>query len=200
MNLPTRRLPLLSIAMLSIVWSAGPASYAFAQAVPTASKTIGLAAFGAVARVSPDYGASQNYGFMLGGDVSRHLRLFDPSIEVRYTHAGGSVVGESSITGGLKAEKVYRNFHPYADFMIGQGRISFTHPAPFATGPFVHDTSLIFVLGGGVDYDLSSRFALKGDFQYQSWKLSTAKNRLTPSILSLGVVYRIPFKDLRGRR
>lgn len=47
--------------------------------------------------------------------------------------------------------------------------------------------------GAGLDYDVFGPFAVKGEFQYQSWKLGSANNRLTPSVISFGVVYHLPF-------
>jgi hypothetical protein len=173
-------------------------SLAHAQATSTASKTTRLSVFGGVSRVSTDYN-SQEYGFTVGGDVTHHFHLLDGSLEARYTRATGDPVSESSFAGGIKAEKAYRSFHPYVDLLIGQGNITFIRPIIYPTGPYAGDNSIIYVAGAGLDYDITPRFALKLDGQIQSWKVGSEAARLTPSAITLGVVYRIPFKALRGR-
>ena len=189
MRLPHRLLLVFCVTLPSV---------AYTQAVSTANNTTSLSVFAGVSRVSTDYNA-QEYGFTVGGDVTHHFHLLDGSLEARYTRATGAPVSESSFAGGIKAGKQYRAFHPYLDFLIGQGTITFIHPIIFPSGPYAGDNSVIYVAGAGLDYDITPRFALKFDGQIQSWKLGNANSRLTPSAITVGIVYRIPFKDLRGR-
>jgi opacity protein-like surface antigen len=185
--------------VLSLVLAAVAGPFAGAQAVSTASKTIGLSVFGGASQVATDYNHT-NYGFTFGGDVTRPIRFFSPSLEVRYTHSSGDPVGEDSFLAGLKAEKRIYGFHPYLDFLIGQGVIHFAHPVVYPTGPYASDNSLVYNFGGGVDYDLTRSFALKAEYQVQSWKLGQSNSRLSPAIATFGVVYRIPFKAFTPHR
>ncbi len=176
-------------------------------AAPTASKKLGLSAFGGVAVVSPSYqtsteagGSNLNTGLTVGGDLTRGLRWFQPSIELRYDWSAGGTTIEKTVSGGLKIEKAFGRLHPYGDLLLGYGIIDFEHPAIFPTGPYTHDNSFVYQGGGGLDLDLSPHFALKLDAQAQSWRLGSEANRLTPVLGTVGVVYRIPFRALEGRR
>ncbi len=195
-----RRLQRTLLLILLATFCHGAARNAEAQSISTASKAIGLSAYGGVTRISPDYGDKADYGFFVGGDAVRHFRRFELGLDARYVYGTGPVVGEHSFLGGLRAGKTYRRFHPYGDVEVGAGTITFGQPILFATGPYTHDNSVVLALGGGLDYDVSSRFAIKGDAQYQKWKLGSESNGLTPFVVSAGVVYRFPFKALRGRR
>ena len=66
-----------------------------AQNLPTASKVASISAFGGFTRVNPDYGPYTNYGYFVGGDATRALRHFTPSIEVRYDSSTGTGVKET---------------------------------------------------------------------------------------------------------
>ena len=195
---------MLSGVLLLIV----PEPAAHAQfAAPSASKRLGLSAFGGVAVVSPSYqsntdteGLNTNTGLTVGGDLTRGLRWVQPSLEVRYDWSTGNTVLEKTLSGGLKVEKAFGRLHPYGDLLLGYGIIDFQHPAIFPTGPYTHDNSFVYQGGGGLDLDLSPRFALKLDAQAQSWRLGSEANRLTPVLGTAGILYRIPFRALEGRR
>lgn len=163
---------------------------ASAQASYAATRAGGhVSVFGAGSRLNPDYGPQTNYGYTFGADYTRHYRLLNPSLEFRVNHAGGDTVGETAYMGGLKGSRDYGRFHPYGDLLIGYGKITFTHPQGF----YYRDNSIAFGAGGGVDVDVVGNFQAKADFQFQSWKLGNANNRLTPTLFSVGVVYRLPF-------
>jgi len=174
---------------------------AHGQAEATATKALGLSAFGAVSRGSTDY-SNGGYGYLFGGDATRHFHWFDPSVEVRYAYGQGSAVTEKTLSGGIKVEKRLGpggRIHPYADVMIGYGVIDFKRPAIYPTGPYKSDNSTVYSMGGGADVDLTSHFAVKGDFEYNSWKLGTEYSRLTPMAVSVGVLYRFQFRALGSR-
>jgi opacity protein-like surface antigen len=95
----------------------------------------------------------------------RHFRWVDPSLEVRYAYVSGSAVSEKTLSGGIKVEKRVGPggiIHPYADVTIGYGVIDFKHPVIYATGPYASDNSTVYGIGGGLDVDLTSHFAVKG--------------------------------------
>ena len=173
---------------------------ACAQDVATAAKRVGVEGFAGFSRLAPDYGPYTDYGLLAGVDASHALRHFTPSVEFRYTRGTGSGVGESTFEGGLKAEKRFGRFNPYGDVLLGYGTITFDQPILFSTGPYAKDNSVIYVLGGGLDYDVGRNFSAKVDEQIQSWRLGNEVNRLAPIAFSVGLSYRIPFKALAGRR
>jgi len=184
----TRLLLLPFVAALLLGSGANRASAQASYAAARANTP--LSVFGAFSRLNPDYGPQTNYGYTFGADYTRHYRLLDPSLEGRVSHAGGQTVGQTSYMGGIKGGKDFGRFHPYGDFLLGYGKITFTHPH----GQYFRDDSTVFDAGGGVDVDIIGNLAAKADFQFQSWKLGNANSRLTPKILSFGLVYRLPLK------
>lgn len=92
-------------------------------------------------------------------------------------------VQESTYTIGPRvAYPLTRNFTPYAKFLIGGGSFTF----PFNEG---HDQHTVYIFGGGIDYRLTDRFNIRGDFQKQHWAFGSGS--IGPTALSAGVSYRI---------
>ena len=198
MNLVPRSAVLLPIlSATALVASIPPVQ---AQARPAAARSAGITLFGAITRVSPAYSSDTNYGALIGADFTRYFHLLSPSLEVRYTDSSGPTVGESTIAGGLKVERRFGRFIPYADFLVGYGSITFEHPVIYPTGPYSSDNSFITSAGGGLDFKLSRSIALKFDAQSQSWKLGSDQSRRSPSAVSLGLSIDLPFLALPGRR
>jgi hypothetical protein len=174
---------MVAIAILAAI----PASVASAQASYTADGG-GISVFGGVSRLDTDYGVNDN-GYMIGGDLTlspRKFRFVTPSLEVRYTGSTGDAITESSFSGGIKIEKGFHRFHPYANLLIGYGAITYV----FAGGQ--SDNSIIYDVGVGLDVDIYRRFAIKVDAQEQFWKLGQATSELTPQMVTVGVRYRLP--------
>ena len=148
--LPSGRLaPFTLCGVLAWIARAPAVHGQFAE--PTASKKFGLSAFGGVAAVSPSYqpsteagGSNLNTGLTVGGDLTRGLRWFQPSIELRYDWSTGGTAIEKTVSGGLKIEKAFGRLHPYGDVLLGYGIIDFQHPAIFSTGPYTHDNSFVY--------------------------------------------------------
>ena len=166
----------------------------WSQATPVAVKKADISAFAAFTRVTPDWDAPSNKGFTFGVDVMKPVRWFlKPSLEFRGTIAHGPTVNEDTYGGGVKVEHPIWRLHPYADFLISAGTITFNHPHIDARGRlYKSDNSIVYTYGGGVDYDLTPRWAAKFDYQGEHWNLGSSQT-LTPRALTIGVVYRIPF-------
>jgi len=166
-----------------------------AQANPTASKKADISVFGAYSRLSPDYGPQQNNGVTFGADYTRYLHWFlNPSLELRGKVAPGDTVGERTYGGGIRVEHQFRNFHPYADFLVSSATLTFTHPIIDVRGKlYKSDNSIVYSVGGGLDYDITPKWAARADYQYEFWNYGINQT-LTPTVFSLGVVYRIPFR------
>ena len=164
---------------------------AVAQATSTATKTADLSVFFGFSTVQPDYGPYRNSGGSLGIDLTRYFHFpVAPALELRANFANGSTVNERSYLVGLRAQADFlTRFHPYGDFLAGPGNIHFNFPNNGYTG----DNSIVYSYGGGVDIDLVNNFGAKIDFQGQHW--NTGENStFTPSLLLIGVTYRIPFE------
>ncbi len=165
----------------------------------TGERTLGVSVFAGGSFIKSAY-QNNDKGFVIGGDLTHHFRLFDPSLELRYTRGTGAIVNESSFAAGLKAERRFGPVRPFVDFEFGSANITFNHPLVNPDGSlYAHDNSLIDVVGGGMDYPLTPAFSLKVDAQYQIWKLGTIAGYTTPVAASVGIIYRLPFKQLPGR-
>lgn len=184
---------------------------AFAQARKTATRSDEFDAFGAFTLLDNNYTSPRgNYGGTLGGDYTHFIRryrgLIIPSIQVRGSFAPGPAVGEKTLQGGLRLATTYRQFHPYGEFLVGDGILTFTHPRTMTDGRlYRRDSSFIYVYGGGFTYDIPGRglvseFSLLADYQRQDWNLGERPPvRFNPQALSFGVVFHIPFKAYRTR-
>ena len=173
---------LASFAILAAI----AAPIAQAQATYTADRTNGFSIFGGVSRLNTDYGHTDN-GYMFGGDFTHSIRYRHilPSIEARYTGSSGPAITESSFSGGLKIETKIHRFHPYGDILIGYGKINYVKFNQ-------DDNSIIYGGGVGLDYNVTTSFAIKVDAQEQFWKLGQATDALTPQMVSVGILYRLP--------
>jgi predicted porin len=162
-----------------------------AQATAAAYKTADFSAFGGYMHDIPDWGTTGNNGASFGLNFTRYIRFpVSPSLEVRANIAPGQTVRENSYLVGVRGQAtVLRKFHPYADFLIGTGNIHFYQPE--LTGR-LGDNSIVYSIGGGVDYDLVRNFQAKVDFQYQHWNTGTNAS-LTPSLTIIGLAYRFSF-------
>ncbi|MEO8737637.1 MAG: outer membrane beta-barrel protein [Edaphobacter sp.] len=192
-NIEKKFLKLIFPAALLMALSPGSLR---AQAGPAATKKAEISAFAMYSRVSPDYGTKNN-GITFGGDYTRRMHWFlVPSLEVRATFAPGNTVGERTFGGGLRVEHPIWRLHPYADFLVSAGTITFTHPSIDSRGRlYKSDNSLVYTYGGGLEYDVTSRWAAKIDYQGEHWNLGSAAQTLTPRVFSVGLVYRIPFRS-----
>ena len=188
------------------------ATSASAQAKITADKDAEFDAFGAYTWIDRAYETTDtNNGATFGVDythfIKRYRGLITPSFQVRGTVAAGSGSNssEKTIEGGLKLATTWRRFHPYGDFLIGDGAINFPLPANPAPGVlyYTRDTSFLYIYGGGVTYDIKRDWSAMVDYQHQYWDLgkvgSSAPTRFYPEVLSFGVVYHIPFKAFKHR-
>ena len=189
----------LVVALLTLACSFEPQSVQ-AQAQSTAIKSLGLSVFGGVTALDPKFGVTtREVGYLVGGDVTYHLRLFDVSFEARDTNATGFSADESTYGGGFKFERAFRRFRPYIDFLVASGNIKFDHPEIYGSTTYTHDNSFVYDFGGGVDYDRIRNFAIKVDVQGTRWQLGTERPTFYPYNGSVGILYRIPFRELRHR-
>ncbi len=166
-----------------------------AQGLPTASKEAAISFFGTYSRVSTDRSSQKDNGFTVGFAYTRYLHwLLTPSLEVRCKIATGGTVSEKTFGGGLRVEHRFKNFYPYADFFGSYGKITFANPVTSVPGPrYYYDDSTVYSTGAGLDYDITSNWAARVDYQFEHWHTGF-RNTFTPQIFSIGILYRIPFK------
>ncbi len=183
-----------TIALLSALLLA-PAM-AHAQALPTAERAISLSAFGMGTGTYTGIEGGKNLDITAGLDVG--LRSFGPVrpvVELRGTYPvdSGRVVSEKNALLGLKIETLESlRIHPYGDFLFGRGEMHYAGNG-FVVGPIAYNytSTNVFSFGGGVDLDLTAHYALKADYQLQSWSTPvTASSTAHPQAMSLGIIYR----------
>jgi len=71
----------------------------------------------------------------------------------------------------------FRKITPYGKFLVGMGG-----------GSFLTGHSFVLAYGGGLDYRLTRRFMVRGDFEYQQWQVTPT---LWPYGVSAGISYRV---------
>ncbi len=163
-----------------------------AQALESGQRGAEIAPFAQYTLLSPDWGPDNNIGFAAGIDYTRFIRsIVQPSLELRYTNANGSAVGEHTYTGGLKLQTTIHHIHPYVTILAGKGFIDFTHPA----NGYISDSSFVVAYGGGAIVPVRSNIDLRLDFSRQQWNIDP--QTLTPTTFGVGVAYRIPFHNGR---
>ncbi|MBS1813681.1 MAG: outer membrane beta-barrel protein [Acidobacteria bacterium] len=190
-----RTLRLITLCALAAI-----ATAASAQANATARQKIRLQAFGMLSYVRPDYGgALRNAGGTIGADanIGAFGRL-EPGLEFRVLGSGGRVSNQYTYTVGPRVELDYGRFHPYATFQIGMGTIKYNNPEIINGVPYAKDNSIVMGYGGGLDYQLTPRWAVRADAIVQSWRVDPQSPKFHPMAFSLGVRYRFHFRGKHG--
>jgi hypothetical protein len=195
------RIVVLSTVVFA-VFLAGDAS-SKAQAIPSASKSAEISAFGGYMPSRMDYGPHSLKGFAGGVDFTVFPRFpVAPSIEVRGTYGSNLDATEKTIMVGIRVQRDWRDrYHFYVDGLIGLGQITF-HPDPYPD--YSADQSKALAFGGGINIDVSHHFAAKFDIQEQHWNLGenefsgpNTNFTLHPTQALVGVTYTIPFRVLK---
>ncbi len=183
---------------------AAAAATAHAQAVPAAVAKIQLYGWGGVAGNFSGVALAKNGDIAAGADVEfRPFFTLYPALEVRgmYPVAKGNIVSEENALVGLRLGRHVHPFSPYGDILYGRGKLNFTNPGyPTPSGSFyvLSNTSAVISFGGGTDYSLNSRFAVKGDFQFQRYASPvTTTGYVYSKVFTVGFVYRIGARGLR---
>lgn len=177
---------------------------AHAQASASATQVLGLSAFGGAAATRTGLGSGKNLGIIAGADLSiPHFRSFVPFVEVRGTWPfyDGSTESLKDLLGGVKVARIYSRLQPYGDALYGRAEIDYSnggYPDPTGTYRYLKSPSNLLSLGGGVDIDLTSSFAIKVDAQWQRYDSPVAASGVLYAVpATLGVVYHFHFA---GRR
>ncbi len=187
---PSPDRPRTSILLLIILVSLfGLARRSHAQATPTAEKTGGIDAFGALNITSTDRNTSTDVGVAVGGAFLLKRFFFgQPAFAGRYTYIHGSIVNESFVGGGGELHYRFGKLMPYITLLGGVGGLSWTHYS---------DSGNTILIGGGADYPVTHRIAARGEFTYSFTDITGYHNtpvgeiNLNPWSINLGVVYHI---------
>jgi len=175
-------------------------SIAGAQAFPTAPQPLQFSAFGAATGTFTGLDGGRNLGITAGIDVGfKPFYHFYPTAEVRGTYPidGGQVDAQENILYGIKLARFYGRYHPYANFLVGRGKINYQHggyPNPSDTLLYIDSVSNVFSYGGGLDLDITDHVSLKVDAQFQQYATPvTPSGHLYSIPITVGLVYRFDF-------
>ncbi len=151
-----------------------------AQARPTATRAGDLQVGGGVISADSDYdGRFKGFFGYASFDFRRHLGA---ELEIHQIYSSdGQQIHERTYEAGLRYRRNYGRLAPYAKIMGGRGVFNF----PFNQANLAYNLAAI---GGGLDYNLTRRINLRGEFEYQRW-FDFQANQLTPSLISIGAAY-----------
>lgn len=172
------------------------ATAAFGQALPTATQTLQVSAFGAVSGVYTGLSGGKNFGVVVGADIGLPAwRSVRPQLEFRglYPADHGLIDSQKDILGGLRTDFLLNHrLRPYADFLAGRGEMRYgINGYIYHNSIYIQTTANVFSPGGGFDYDLSQHLSLKVDAQFQRWdNTPTPSGGIWAKIGTVGIVYR----------
>lgn len=207
---PTMALRLLAMVLLLLLLPIIAAtSRASAQALPTATEASSLSVFGGLTgtytglnQEFSNSGQGKNLGITAGVNLRiGHLFGFLPSVEVRGTYPihSGQVDAQENILAGLKFEHTLRSprLHAYGDIFFGRGKVTYENGGYFTPDGsllYAYSVSNVYAPGGGVEYDLTPRFAVKLDGQFEHYSVPVTTSRsIYAKALTAGVIYRFNF-------
>ncbi|HEY1160579.1 MAG TPA: hypothetical protein VGE83_08110 [Terracidiphilus sp.] len=180
------------IAMCLGVWTTGT-GVAAGQARVIGQRESEIAPFAQATYMHPDYSQPANLGYTGGVDATPFMfRGLQLALELRFTGDSGSIAHEYTCSGGLKAATTFHGIRPYATLLRGLDIIYFTNPIATPKGPYARDSSRMFSVGGGAEFDVGPSWQVVVDYSKQYWALDSPLIR--PVAFSLGVAYRIPFR------
>lgn len=168
-----------------------------AQARPTAKQTLQVSVFAGAAGVYTGLDGGKNLSLSAGVDVGfRRFFGVDPAVEVRglYPVKTGSVDSQKNVLAGLLAGRQFWVVHPYVDFLFGRGEIEYAPPYPVPSLGLYYSLSTSNVLspGIGVDLDVTRRFGVRADAQYQRYATPvTSSGSLYAKPITFGVIYHL---------
>lgn len=165
-------------------------------ATATADQGIRLQSYALGSYQQPNFGnyGRNQAGITLGSNLNAfHLGRFQPSLDARLSGNFGSV-SSLFLGGGPRVAVDLGRLHPYADFLVGYGTLHFTSSSP----AYTHDNSYVTSVGGGVDFSLNHRWAVRADVQRQNWNVGTYSPAFHPVQVGIGVRYQFHFKTKNG--
>jgi hypothetical protein len=107
-------------------------------------------------------------------DIS-HDRHLPPQANIRQDTAGGGPIFEW---------RHFRNFRPYAKYIISQGSYDFTTDNPH----YSHDTRALWAPGAGFEIRVYRPIWMRADYEYQTWQTLLGKTP-NPQGFTAGFAY-----------
>ena len=162
----------------------GLASPLLSQAIPTASRIADVQIGAGYAFGHPDYIHRSFPGITAYADVDLRSHV---GAEVEFHDifdTKGSGMAERTYELGARYLRTYGPLVPYAKGMFGIGQ--FKYPQGLTVLDY-----WMFAGGAGVDFKLTERIHLRGEYEYQRWT-SFPNGGLHPQIVTFAVAYHFP--------
>lgn len=169
---------------------------ALCQSSPAGVRALDLSTYATVTGTYTGLHGGRNLGVTAGADLGiHHFGAFIPALEIRgtYPFVKGDVASVKNILGGVQVSYLFKRATPYIDVLYGRGSIHYENggfPNPTGTYQYLQSPSNVLSPGGGLDYLLNRRIALKADFQLQRYSvpvLQSGRTYIRP--LSVGIAY-----------
>jgi len=175
----------VALAFACIILTGSTAAHA--QSLPTATRAGDLQFGAGFAQGSSDYNQNLSYNRMnLKGaalyaafDFNSHFGFEADFHQTRPSE--DSTAYQRIYEIGPRLHWNYGRFIPYGKFLVGRG--VFNYPGNIAN--LAYNTTSY---GGGVDYNLTSRINLRGDYEYQNW-MGFPLGTLHPGVATIGIAY-----------
>jgi len=170
------------------------AASAMAQVVPSAAgpgRSLWAGAEYSNINASFPYNSNQRL-WGIGGfadyHVTTHIGVEGEDRFLRFNSFYGETE-DNYLAGPRYMVRTFGKFQPYAQCLAGLGKIQY----PFQIG---NASYFAVAPGAGVNYRLSRRFTLRGEYEYQFWLNSPGfanepAHQLTPNGFHIGLAYRI---------
>lgn len=171
----------LGVVLVSGIYSAS------AQVVPSAySNRASIWAGGEGSYFQPDYagqGVAQSspqhlygIGAFVDADFTRWIQIEGEGRWLHWNQYAG-IDQNTYMVGPRVPIHEFRRFTPYGKFLIG-----------FGSGTFLTGRTTAWAYGGGADYHVGRKFNLRGEYEYQNWRVTPT---LHPSGFNVGLSYRV---------
>ncbi len=170
------------------VYVLGLATWSHAQAVPTASRSVGgtIQIGGGLTFADPDYGPKYAKGLAIYGnfDVIHNIGIEG---DIHFASLiTPTDIGENTYLLGPRYTYRYHRLAPYVKVLFGVGQFQYQQGT---YGKGSTDTYGLYAFGGGLDVRATHRLSVRPiDFEFQRWP-NYAPNGLTPFVLTVGAAY-----------
>jgi len=183
--------------LLLLVWClqllSAPCVRLVAQVVPSATSNGPVIWVGAqYSDFQTDFENNRIGGLGVYADFDRaaHWGVEADARWFRLGETGGQSVSNYLVGDRYRHSLKHETIVPYAKVLVGAGLMNY----PSNIG---HGSYFAFAPGGGVDFRISPRFAVRTEYEYQGWPAAPGfpgipSHGLSPNGISIGFAWRVP--------
>jgi len=191
-----RRKSILKILLLS--FSATAAMPAFSQVVPAAEEgRLPISVGGGLSNFNVDWGHNNMDGGTLWLDYNANILVKGLGFELEVRDISRdrgtnppNFREDAADVGYIYRWPHYRNFRPYAKYLVGLGSVDYAVPGD---PNLSHANRINAMLGGGMNYRVYRHVWIRADYEFQAWArfvdYSGNTIHLTPKGVTIGAMY-----------